>query len=279
MHVPAPSPGLAHPRLEVEFAQISDAGRIRGNNEDYFGYVEPATPAQAQSHGWLFAVADGVGGQALGEVASHTAIESVLTNFRSSVGGESHTALLRRLIQAANHAVYEAGRSASPGGVAMATTIVACTLRYDRAVVAHVGDSRCYLIRNGRATALTRDHTLSNEHVRLGIITAKDEAESVNRNLLSRCLGSDLFVSIDISDHALLPGDLLLLCSDGLHHSVKPLDMARLLSSNVDLTVAARKLVALANERDGADNVTVQVMRVQSIERMGMYRGRPYRLR
>jgi protein phosphatase len=227
----------------------------------------------------LFAVADGVGGQALGEVASHTAVESVLTNFRRSVGGEAHTGLLRRLIQAANHAVYEAGRSASPGGVAIATTIVACTLRYDRAVVAHVGDSRCYLIRDGNANALTRDHTVSNEHVRLGVITAKDGAESVNRNLLSRSLGNDIFVAVEIGDHVMLPGDVLLLCSDGLHHSVEPSDMTRVLTSDVALAAAARNLVALANERDGADNVTVQLIRVRSIERMGMYRGRSYPLR
>jgi len=279
MHAPHYSPGTFQSRLELEFAHVSDMGRIRQNNEDYLGHVEPATPAQAQSHGWLFAIADGVGGQALGEVASRCAIESVLTNFRNSTGGESHTGLLRRLIQAANHAVYEAGRSAAPGGIAMATTIVACTLRYDRAVVAHVGDSRCYLIRDGQTTALTRDHTVSNEHVRLGIISAKDEAESLNRNLLSRSLGTDLFVGVEIGDHALLPGDFLLLCSDGLHHSVQASDMTRLLSSNVDLAVAARSLVALANERDGADNVTIQVIRVRGTERMGMYRGRSYILR
>ncbi|MBV9617028.1 MAG: serine/threonine-protein phosphatase [Ktedonobacteraceae bacterium] len=258
---------------------MSDIGRIRQNNEDYLGHVEPVTPAQAQSHGWLFAIADGVGGQALGEVASRCAIESALSNFRKSTGGESHTGLLRRLIQAANHAVYEAGRAAAPGGIDMATTIVACTLRYDRAVVAHVGDSRCYLIRNGQATALTRDHTISSENMRLGIISAKDEAESSNRNLLSRCLGTNLFVAVEISEHALLPGDFLLLCSDGLHHSVLESDMTRLLSSNAELGDAARSLVALANERDGADNVTLQVIRVRSIERMGMYRGRTYRLR
>lgn len=270
---------MAEPRLDIEFAQLTDAGRIRENNEDFCGYVDPATPVQAQSHGWLFALADGVGGQALGEVASRTAVESVLANFRKSVGGEAHTGLLRRLIQAANHAVYEAGRSASAGGVAMATTIVVCTLRYDRAVIAHVGDSRCYLIRDGRATALTRDHTVSNEQVRLGMITAKDEAESGNRNLLTRCLGNDLFVGVEVGDHPLLPGDSLLLCSDGLHHSVQPSDITNLVSSNVDLNAAARNLVALANERDGADNVTVQVIRIRGIERTGMYRGRSYRLR
>src|SRR5215470_3270759 len=143
---------------ELEFAQLSDTGRIREHNEDFSGYVQPSSPTETQSHGWLFAVADGVGGQELGEVASRLAVESLLRNFCNSAGGESHLSLLRRLVQAANHDVYEQGRSASPGGTAMATTIVACAVRYDQAVVAHVGDSRCYLIRREQATLLTEDH-------------------------------------------------------------------------------------------------------------------------
>src|SRR4051794_19594917 len=109
--------------LELEFAQLSDTGRVREHNEDYAGFVQPATPAQAQSHGWLFAVADGVGGQDLGEVASRTVVEKLVANFRNSAGGESHVPLLRRLVQAASQEVYEASRSASPGGVNMATTV------------------------------------------------------------------------------------------------------------------------------------------------------------
>jgi PPM family protein phosphatase len=241
--------------------------------------VQPATPAQAQSHGWLFAVADGVGGQDLGEVASRTAVESMLANFGNSAGGESHPALLRRLVQAANHEVYEAGRSASPGGIAIATTIVACALRYDRAVIAHVGDSRCYLIRLGSVTLLTRDHTVVAEQYRLGFISAKEAAESEKRHVLNRSVGSDLFVNADISDRQVLPGDVLLLCSDGLHNSVSEADLAQLLPTHADLNAAARELVALANQRDGGDNITVQLIRVRSVERMGMYRGRPYRLR
>jgi protein phosphatase len=265
--------------LELEFAQCSDAGRTREKNEDYFGYAQPATPAEAQSHGWLFVVADGVGGQALGEVASRTAVDSLLANFRRSAGGEAFPALLRRLVQAANQAVYEAGRSAGPGGIAIGTTVVVCALRYDRAVVAHVGDSRCYLVRNGQAAALTRDHTIAGEQLRLGLVSASEAAASGNRHVLSRSLGNDLFVNVDISDHALLPGDVLMLCSDGLHNAVPERDIAQMLRTSLDLNDAARKLVRVANERDGGDNITAQVIRVRGVERMGMYRGRPYRIR
>jgi protein phosphatase len=265
--------------LEVEFAQVTDTGRTREHNEDYLGYVQPATPAEAQTHGWLFAVADGVGGQDLGEVASRTAVESLLSNFRNSPAGESLAALLRRLVQAANHEVYEAGHSSGPGGVRMATTLVACALRYDRAVVAHVGDSRCYLIRNGNATVLTRDHTVVADQMRLGLLSSKEASESTNRHLLSRSLGNDLFVSVDTGDHPLVTGDLLLLCSDGLHNAVGESDMAQLLSGEVDLNAAARALVGLANDRDGGDNITLQLIRIRNVERVGMYRGRPYKLR
>src|SRR5215470_2362508 len=171
--------------LELEFAQVSDPGRIRGHNEDYLGYVEPSTPEQATKHGWLFALADGVGGHDRGEVASQHAVESMLSGFRDATASEALVALLPRLVQAANLQVYEAGRAASPGGVSMATTIVTCALRFDRAAVAHVGDSRCYLIRRGEAIALTRDHTVVNDQRRLGLISAREAAQASTKHVLS----------------------------------------------------------------------------------------------
>ncbi len=265
--------------LDVEFAQISDPGRVRGHNEDFLGQFLPKSPTHAHTHGWLFAVADGVGGHEKGEVASRVAIETLLAGFRDAVAAEPHPSLLQRLIQTANVQVYETGRAASPGGVAMATTMVACALRYDRAAIAHVGDSRCYLVRRGQATLLTRDHTVVNDQVRLGILSAKEAAESDRRHLLSRSLGNDLFVGVETSDHQIFTDDVLLLCSDGLHGSVELTDIAGLVTPRGDLQEAAASLVALANERDGNDNISVQLIRVRAVERVGMYRGRPYRLR
>ncbi|HEY1210357.1 MAG TPA: protein phosphatase 2C domain-containing protein [Terracidiphilus sp.] len=265
--------------LDLEFAHLSDCGRVRGHNEDYLGYVVPATPRQVRTHGWLFALADGVGGQERGEVASRTAVESLLAGFRASAGGDLHTTLLPRLVQEANVRVYEAGRAASAGGVHMATTLVACALRFDRAAVAHVGDSRCYLIRRGHAKLLTRDHTVASEHVRLGLLSAQDAAEAPTRHLLTRSLGTELFVGVETSDNQVLAGDVLLLCSDGLHGAVRASEMAHLVSHGGDLNAAGQKLVALANQRDGSDNISVLLIRVRSVERVGMYRGRPYRLR
>src|ERR1700757_2232691 len=134
--------------LEVEFAELSDRGIVRPHNEDYLGHVLPSSPAQSRSHGWLFALADGVGGQRQGEVASRAAVEEVAGGFRRSPAMEPHKDLLNRLVQAANARICETEALAGPAGAGMSSTVVVCALRFDRATIAHVGDSRCYLIRN-----------------------------------------------------------------------------------------------------------------------------------
>lgn len=265
--------------LDVEFAQLSDPGKHREHNEDYLGYVIPASPARARSYGWLFVLADGVGGTKKGEVASRTAVEYLTEGFRQAAVSEGLSALLMRLAQEANVQIYQTGRAHSPGGTSMATTLVACALRYDRVVVAHAGDSRCYLIRQGQALLLTRDHTVAQEQARIGILSGKEASESSRRHVLSRSLGTDLFVNIETSDIQVYPGDVLLLCCDGLYHSVRASEMAAVAGQGGDLNEAARQLLDIANDRDGSDNISVQLIRVRSVERVGMYRGRPYKLR
>jgi len=261
--------------MDLEFTQISDLGRVRTGNEDYVGAAVPDSPERVRSNGWLFALADGVGGHDLGEVASHTAVESVLEGFRRAIPGESHGTLLGRLVLGANTKVIDARQSASAN---MATTLVTCALRYDRATVAHVGDSRCYLIRRGQAVQLTRDHTVANEQFRLGVLSAAEFEASDTRHVLSRSLGSELVVKADIGEHQVYAGDVLLLCSDGLHGSVSGSEMAALLGPEADLNAAAQRLVNIANQRDGGDNITALIIRIKNVERVGMYRGRPYRL-
>ncbi|HZU26405.1 MAG TPA: protein phosphatase 2C domain-containing protein [Bryobacteraceae bacterium] len=264
--------------LDVEFAALTDCGRVRDHNEDYLGSAVPDSAARARSHGWLFALADGVGGHEAGEVASRTAVDTVLDRFRRAPAGEALSSVVKRAVQAANEQVY-AGSHNGPVRVNMATTLVVCALRFDRALVAHVGDSRCYRIRAGQATLLTRDHTLVNEQVRLGVLSSTEAAEAPTRHVLSRSLGADMFVNVDAADHPVLPGDVLVLCSDGLYGAVTENDIAAAAAAGMALERAAERLVTLANERDGGDNISVQLIRVRSIERMGMYRGRPYKLR
>jgi protein phosphatase len=241
--------------LDVEFTQLSDPGRVREHNEDYLGYVLPHASAQLRSHGCLFALAAGVGGQQKGEVASRMAVESVLAGFVGARECEAHKALLTKLIQAANTEVFKTG-SSSGSHAGMATTLVACALRFDRAIVAHVGDSRCYLIRSGQARQITTDHTVVNEQSRLGLLSAKEAAESANRHLLSRSVGNDMFVAVDTSEVQMQQADVLVLCSDGLHGTVPGSDIAGIVTENQYLSTAVERLVALANQRDGSDNVS-----------------------
>lgn len=264
--------------MDVEFAQLSDLGRVRQGNEDYLGYARPAIAEEASSRGWLFAVADGVGGNEDGEVASRTAVETVLSGFRESTRGEPNSSLLPSLVRKANTRVLDVAHETGPRGSNMATTIVACALRHDRVVVAHVGDSRCYLIRQGDARLLTRDHTFAAEQMRLGILSAKEAAESESRHILSRSLGSGLTVNVEVNEHQVFVEDVLVLCTDGLYGLVEPSEIAAVAGRAENLEAAARRLVDIANDRDGSDNISLQIVRVKSVERVGMYRGRPYRL-
>jgi serine/threonine protein phosphatase PrpC len=273
--------------LELEFAEQSDCGLKREGNEDALGHVRPATAAQVRDQGWLFVLADGMGGHAQGEVASQLAVDTMLAGFRKIPKGVVHASLLPKLVQEANTAVYEEGRKSKARGASMGTTLVACALRFDSAVIAHVGDSRCYLFRNGAGVLLTRDHTMAAEQLRLGILSSADlQSNGIvdhdpqnTRNLLTRSLGFDLFVAADVSTVNVIPGDILLLCSDGLHGYVSDADIEAIVDANSeDLTKAAAALVAAANDAGGHDNVSVQLVRVVGVERMGLYRGRPYRL-
>jgi len=264
--------------LELEFAQLTDAGPVRDQNEDSVGFFQPASVKQLHDQGWCFVLADGMGGHEHGEVASSLAVDTVLSGFRKIPPGVVHMSLLPRLVQDANLAVYEAGHKNHTSGARMGSTIVVCALRFDSAVISHVGDSRCYLFRSGQAEALTHDHTMVGEQVRLNLLSEADAAESDSKHVLTRSLGSEMFVAADTITVNIIPGDILMLCSDGLHGEVSASIMERILAANKDLKVAAEKLIAAAHFAGGHDNVSVQLIRIQAVERMGLYRGRPYRM-
>jgi serine/threonine protein phosphatase PrpC len=264
--------------LDIQFAQASDFGKVRTNNEDAMGSFVPASRHQARTHGFLFAVADGVGGMDLGEVASATAISIITEEFAKAQAGTMLISLLPRLIQHANAAVHDCTLTQQYRGRKMATTLVACALRHDQAIVSHVGDSRCYLVRNGQARQITQDHTLVNEQRKLGLISAGEMAESDSRHVLIRSLGPEMFVSPDTTALTVQAGDVLVLCSDGLHDEMSEATIAAIVSQKKNIDEIARELVARAVEIDGNDNTTAQVIRIRSVEQVGMYRGRPYRL-
>ena len=264
--------------LDVVYGQASDAGRVRPHNEDAVAAFIPRSRQESRSRGWMFAVADGVGGRDLGEVASAKAVEIMAEGFAQAAEGTSLASLLPRLIQHANAAVHDEGLQTDRRGRHMATTIVSCALRHDQAVLAHVGDSRCYQIRDGNANLLTRDHTWVTEQRRLGLITATEAEQSEKRHVLTRSLGPELFVTVETGSASLKPGDVLVLCTDGLYGAMYSEDIARIASQNKDAEKIARELVSYAVEVDGSDNATAQVIQIRSTEPMGMYRGRLYAL-
>jgi protein phosphatase len=264
--------------LDVVYGQASDPGKVRLNNEDAALAFIPQSRQESRSRGWMFVVADGVGGMDLGEVASAKAVEIMVDGFAQSDEGMSLASLLPRLIQHANAAVHDEGLSPERRGRHMATTVVSCALRHDQAIIAHVGDSRCYQVRDGKANLLTRDHTWVTEQRKLGLMTAAEAEHSESRHVLTRSLGPELFVRVDSSSASLRPGDVLVLCTDGLYGAMYAEDIARISSQNKDAETIARELVSYAIDADGSDNATALVIQVRSTEPMAMYRGRLYAL-
>jgi protein phosphatase len=264
--------------LDVQFGQASDLGKVRTNNEDAMGSFIPSPPRPDNFAGFLFAVADGVAGLDLGEVASWTAIRVLTDEFAKAPSGAMLNSLLPKLVQRANAAVFDRALEPGNSGKAMATTLVACALRYDRAVVSHVGDSRCYLVRNGEARQITEDHTFVNEQRKLGLISAEEIRTSESRHLLTRSLGAEMFVAPETNALTVRAGDVLVLCTDGLHDEMQEEEIAAIAGQSKSPDEIARELVTRAIEIDGSDNATVQVIQVRAVERMSsMPRGKPNR--
>jgi protein phosphatase len=249
----------------VEVAGATDPGCVRKNNEDNFA-VEPELG--------LLIVADGMGGHNSGEVASDLAATTIQDFARRMLGGKDQAPphpgtaglsprgrQLEYLVKAANTMIYEKGR-AFPKDAGMGTTVVAALLDSKSLTVAHVGDSRLYLWRRGELTQLTEDHSLVSEQVRRGQITSAEAARSDLQNILTRALGAEGDVQVDVSDHPLLPGDLIILVTDGLSKMVDDAEVARTIAADSAPQAVVDALIAKARAAGGVDNVTVVAARV-----------------
>jgi protein phosphatase len=241
-------------------------GRVRANNEDSFRIVAPLN---------LFVLSDGMGGEAHGEVASALAVETVASHCRQAeyhpstpLVGEARTGLsekTQRLLSAvhlANLKIIEAAK-ANPEHIGMGATITAARIEWPRLSVVHVGDSRVYLLRAGGLAQLTQDHSLVAEQVRRGMLTPQQADISDMQSVLLRALGAREDLEVDAEEHALLERDVLLLCSDGLTRMLTEPEIASTLAVESNPQRAAERLVALANESGGHDNVTVVVVRLE----------------
>lgn len=257
----SPSTGPAR-RLPIEAAGRTDTGRVRAVNEDSFAVLSPLG---------LFMVADGMGGQACGEVASALVIEHVRKAFEdpdltwpkgfARPTPEGGMPLLVGGIQRANHLIRNA-TALEEWRHGMGTTFAGVLVLGDRLGLAHVGDSRIYRLRGRRFDLLTEDHTLTTEYIRAGLLKPENAGTFAYRHVLSRAIDGGENVEVDTRYDAALPGDVFALCSDGLHGEVDDKTIAAVLLGERDLGLAADRLVRLANDAGGHDNVTVVLVRV-----------------
>jgi len=237
--------------LRLEAASRTDIGLVREQNEDAFG--EASGPA-----GRLFVVADGMGGHAGGATASRLAVETIAQAFFDASG--PLPVRLRAAVETANQRIHhQARRDASLAG--MGTTAVALVIEGSRAWIANVGDSRAYRLRGRDFEQLTRDHSVVAELVRRGLLTAEQARVHPRRNEVLRSLGSWPDVDVDVDELDLVPGDVLLLCSDGLSGVVDDDAIAAFLTAE-SVADAAQALIEAAIGQGAPDNVTVQVVRV-----------------
>lgn len=251
--------------MEILVGARSDIGLVRINNEDHYA-VEPSMN--------LLILCDGMGGQAGGEVASRMAVEILLAHCQEALRHpqaawegaylEEFSAQTNRLasgIRLSNKAIFEAASgAASVSG--MGCTVVAARIYGSVMSIAHVGDSRIYLFRNGQLRQLTQDHSLVWEQVRQGFLTPQQAEQSELSNVILRALGAEPSVEVDLDEMWVGPGDQVLLCSDGLTRMVSDEEIASVLSAAIPPQEAADRLVELANAKGGEDNTTVIIARL-----------------
>jgi protein phosphatase len=249
----------------LDVANRSHPGMVRAHNEDAI-FVDGAG---------LAILADGMGGYNAGEVASGIAVSVIKEGLLPELGsgrdlskvdvhtGLTHAALLlQQQIAAANKGIYEAAQS-KPECAGMGTTVVAAVFHGTRVSIAHIGDSRCYRLRGGRFEQLTRDHSLLQEQIDSGQITADQARFSLNKNLVTRALGIEAIVPADIAEYRVEPDDIYLLCSDGLTDMVDTDVVHGVVDEQrATLEVAATQLIELANQNGGRDNISVILARV-----------------
>jgi len=252
-------------RGKINFAEITDTGRVRDHNEDAIG-SDPDIG--------LMVLADGMGGYNAGEVASGIAVQIVSELATEGATRENrdeidpHSGLMRQSIvlrdavYRANKIIFQTAQSQTHCE-GMGTTIVACMFYDNKVSIAHVGDSRAYRLRGGTFEQMTLDHSLLQELVDRGFYSAEEAQRSTNRNYVTRALGVEPTVEVEVHEYEVLPDDVYLLCSDGLPDMVEDEDIHLTISTfNASLDIVGKQLIELANDHGGRDNISVQLAQV-----------------
>lgn len=255
--------------MMYQFCARTDPGRARDNNEDSVAFEESAKVA---------VLADGMGGYNAGEIASGMAtafIKSELSRWLVEAGSSAQAKEVRRAMEIcvdnANMAIFNSANS-NAAYAGMGTTLVVGVFREDRLLLGHIGDSRCYRLRGGMLSQITKDHSLLQEQIDAGLISIEQAATSSIKNLVTRALGVEDAVALDVNEHVVEPGDLYLLCSDGLSDMVSDELIARIVGEDTGLDQKADLLISTANENGGRDNISVLMVAVsEAAERRGLF--------
>ncbi len=253
-------------RGKIDFAELTDTGRVREHNEDAIG----SNPDVG-----LMVLADGMGGYNAGEVASGIAVQ-IVTELATEAAEREHlndvdphsglmrqSIILRDAVYRSNKIIYQTAQSQTHCE-GMGTTIVACMFYDDKVSIAHVGDSRAYRLRGGQFEQITLDHSLLQELVDRGFYSHEEAQRSTNRNYVTRALGVEPTVEVEVHEYDVLPDDIYLLCSDGLPDMVEDDDIHLTISTfDASLDRVGQQLVDLANDHGGRDNVSVMLAQVK----------------
>ncbi|MGO8748090.1 MAG: bifunctional protein-serine/threonine kinase/phosphatase [Thermoguttaceae bacterium] len=264
--------------MDLTYAELSSQGPVRSNNEDRVAFWEPAELEEKRDRGALAVLADGVGGHGQGEVASRLAVEETLRKFREAKPGMPSRQVLFQIFTSANVVVYDQGmHEQSQGdqvGGRMATTLTAAIFRNNEITIGHVGDCRAYLIQEGQIRRVTADHSYAAMQQKLGLLSEQEAAASAMRSVLTRSIGREPTVQVDICALQVNRGDRFVQCSDGLHQCVTEEEILEIVT-HAPPADACRELVALAERRGTDDNLSVQVVQIDLVEQVMYYRGLP----
>ena len=252
-------------QVELTFAAKTDTGLVRAHNEDAI--------AISADHGFAI-LADGMGGYSAGEVASGIATSVLKETLEQRLRDQQWDVRLNRSkrvqqmmvesIVHANDSIFEAARL-NPKNSGMGTTLVAALFHQDKVTIAHVGDSRAYRLRKGDIVQITHDHSMLQEQIDAGLISEENAQFAQNRNLITRAMGIDYDLEVEVHEHQTQEGDLYLLCSDGLSDMLsKPQILATLVAANGKLDAACDELIRKSNEHGGRDNISIVLITVQS---------------
>jgi serine/threonine-protein kinase len=263
--------------MKLNYAQHSSMGPLRNNNEDYLTFFQAEEPDDADDNRGRYSVAilaDGVGGQARGEIASRLAVETALKEFREAKRGTGANQVIWKMFTAANQAVYDAGMQSGERD-RMATTLTISIFCNDEINIGHVGDCRVYLVQQGQIRRVTADHSYVAMQLKLGLITEQEAMVSQLRSLLTRSVGQDLTIQVDYFTVKVNRGDYLIQCTDGLYSHVTESEMLDVVTI-LPPAEACQKLVGLAEERRTDDNLSVQIAQIERVERILFHMGVPY---